>query len=34
VPGASELSASDFASLDIEPVAAELLLRNQKLRGE
>lgn len=34
VPGASELSASDFASLDIEPVAAEVLLRNQKLRGE
>jgi ribosomal subunit interface protein len=34
VPGASELSASDFAALDIEPVAAEVLLRNQKLRGE
>lgn len=33
-PGASELSAHDFASLDIEPVDAEVLLRNQKLRGE
>lgn len=34
VPGASELSASDFAALDIEPVDAEVLIRNQKLRGE
>jgi ribosomal subunit interface protein len=34
VPGASELSASDFAALDIEPVNADLLLRNKKLRGE
>lgn len=34
VPGASELSASDFASLDINPVQAEVLLRNAKLRGE